>query len=327
MANAWQTRSRSLGADADSRRRLGLEHGGEHVGLVERAKDPLDVLGERRADVRIEMAARPPGDLARGRRRAALVVCDDGLLGNVHDPCGERQLVAAVTRGEALAVVALIDLVERRDRTVGQSEPGAERGANLAAAAGQLDAVSRDLGREAVDELPGARGPSPPTEARSLRGEHVRVGDVEHLELALKCDVVIEHLGEHRRVRGAPERTQERSEVRGGAVRGSQVEHVREPRRDGARAKPLLERDPGTQVRCQRQRPEQFDKPKQMLQAADANGLLTVRARRGAVGDHRPGVTGDIRVGAHKRRFERLIDSLQALAARVRAARALRPSR
>jgi hypothetical protein len=58
-------------------------------------------------------------------------------------------------------VIALIDLVKRRDRTVRQSEPRAERSADLAAAAGPLDAVSRNLDREAVDELLGARGPSP----------------------------------------------------------------------------------------------------------------------------------------------------------------------
>jgi hypothetical protein len=121
----------------------------------------------------------------------------------------DGEVIAAASEGEALPVVSLIDLIEGGDRPSGQSEPPSQRGADLAACATELQAVRGHLPLESAAELFGTLPPGPVGEPPRLCRDLGRIAEIEKLELPLKSDVVVEHVGEQRGVGGAAERPQE----------------------------------------------------------------------------------------------------------------------
>jgi hypothetical protein len=80
----------------------------------------------------------------------------------------DRHLLALAALGEAVAVIALVDLVQRIDRPLGQLQPRPERRAHLAAAASQAGATGRQLSGKAIHELAGPFGTCPGGEAARL---------------------------------------------------------------------------------------------------------------------------------------------------------------
>ena len=88
--------------------------------------------------------------------------------------------------------------------------------------------MSRDLGREASRQLLRAVAAGPRGEPRGLLGQRDGIVEIECLQLALHGDVVVEHLGEHRRMGGATKRAEQRREVRGLAILACERELVRQ---------------------------------------------------------------------------------------------------
>jgi hypothetical protein len=212
------------------------------------------------------MTADEPGDASRHRGRLTVVVGHHDLLGDVHYAGGDRQLVAGAARRESQAVEALIDLVQRGDRSRRQSQPGGERGADLAAPRGQrLSLGGQEVG-EAGRQLAGSLPSGPRGEAFVLARRPSWVLGMQRLQRSLDGHVVVEHLGERRGVRRAAERAQQGREVDRLAVIARQAEVVGEHRGDDAGAQALLEGNPGAQIRRQRQRAEDLSQAKRGLQ-------------------------------------------------------------
>ncbi len=207
-----------LRGDLGGRRGFGGERGGQHVGRLQPGEQLLRARGEGGADVGVEVSPGAARDGMARCLRATVVVRHHGLLGDVHDPRRERQLVAGPPGGKAKAVVTLVDLIERRDRPRRQTQPGAERGADLATPLAEFAPLSRNLLGEARAQPLGALSPRPAGEPSPLGGHFVRIGQLQGLQLALDRDVIVEQVRERGGVSRASERAQQGGEVHGAAL-------------------------------------------------------------------------------------------------------------
>ena len=200
MASARHSRSSSEASTTRGRRRLGGEHRRQHVGRLERAEHLVAVPREFRAQVGVELTAGAPRDcLPRGRLAAGEVARARPARRRARsarlDPTGHRPAI-----GDAAAVPALVDVVERGDGRLVDAEPRAERRAHLAARPGGVHAGRSACARRSVASS-SAAGRIPVAEARRRRS--AASAGSSSLSARSKLDVVAEHRGVLGRVGGA----------------------------------------------------------------------------------------------------------------------------
>src|SRR6266508_1850156 len=115
IASARHTRSSSEAAIFADLKGTHLVGHSTHVRGAEGGKDVVAMLGEGGAHVRVEVATRATLDLAARGLGATGELCEHHLLGNVHDPCDQVDLVAHEAVWQTAPIRALVDVVQRRD--------------------------------------------------------------------------------------------------------------------------------------------------------------------------------------------------------------------
>ena len=249
---------------------------GERVVHGQRREDFLGVAHEQVGQTGIQVPAGPAGHLGDGPRGSRRGMGEHGLLRDVDDACRQGQPLASAAFGDAQAVPAFVDLVERGDRGGVEAEPRPQRSAHLAPATRRH---RTDGGGELDESLRQRRGrglTGPPTELGELTAEHRRIAGVERLESGLERHVVDEVGGVLARMGGAPDCPEQGDLKHHSPLTVGQTERPRQGlgRRTGLQ--PLLEGNARGEVRGQGQRGEDLDDPHPSPIPADHAPILAI---------------------------------------------------
>jgi hypothetical protein len=215
-------------------------------------EDRLDPVGEAGGDGGIEGMPRPAAHDPRGHLRAGDHPLDAGVAGDVRDAHGERDLRAAREAELALAVPALGEAGEQPLDRGRQADPVGQHRGDLA---GRLDVAA--VGPDRARQLAGDAG-RPHRRRSFLRHERAQRGErglplrPEHGGPQVRQHPgLAEQVRRDVRVRGAADVEQQARVVGLPLGLGVDAEPLGQPHRGERALEPVLEREPGGEVRGQ----------------------------------------------------------------------------